>query len=70
LGQTTGLFLLLYGCFRSVVEFSREPDQQLGLLALGLSMGQWLCLPMIIAGVILYFCAKSKLFNSSLLEDA
>ena len=69
MGQTTGLCLLLYGCFRFIVEFSREPDQQLGLLAFGLSMGQWLCLPMIITGVILYFCAKSKLFSSSLPID-
>jgi len=36
--------------FRFGVEFTREPDGFLGLLALGLSMGQWLSLPMIMAG--------------------
>jgi phosphatidylglycerol:prolipoprotein diacylglycerol transferase len=32
------------------VEFAREPDDFLGLLAMGLSMGQWLSLPMILVG--------------------
>ena len=40
-----------YGTFRFLVEFTRQPDDFLGLLALGLSMGQWLSLPMIVAGV-------------------
>jgi phosphatidylglycerol:prolipoprotein diacylglycerol transferase len=44
-----------YGIFRFVAEFFREPDSHLGLLSLGLSMGQWLCVPMILAGVVLYF---------------
>jgi phosphatidylglycerol:prolipoprotein diacylglycerol transferase len=46
-----GLFLAGYGCFRFIVEFYREPDAHLGVLSLGMSMGQWLCLPMIISGV-------------------
>lgn len=49
-GAISGLFLLGYGCFRFIAEFAREPDNFLGLLSLGLSMGQWLSLPMIIAG--------------------
>jgi phosphatidylglycerol:prolipoprotein diacylglycerol transferase len=53
LGQVSGLFLLGYGTFRSLAEFAREPDSFLGLLSLGLSMGQWLSLPMIIFGVYL-----------------
>jgi phosphatidylglycerol:prolipoprotein diacylglycerol transferase len=40
-----------YGVLRFGVEFTREPDGFLGLLALGLSMGQWLSLPMVLAGV-------------------
>jgi phosphatidylglycerol:prolipoprotein diacylglycerol transferase len=39
---------------RFVAEFFREPDSFLGVLALGLSMGQWLCLPMIAAGAALW----------------
>jgi len=49
-GAVSGAFLLGYGLFRFAVEFTREPDGFLGLLALGLSMGQWLSLPMIIVG--------------------
>ncbi len=51
LGAVSGLFLVGYGTFRFLVEFTREPDDFLGLLALGLSMGQWLSIPMIVAGV-------------------
>jgi len=36
-----------------MAEFAREPDAFLGLLGLGLSMGQWLSLPMIALGVYL-----------------
>lgn len=51
LGAVSALFLIGYGSFRFLAEFSREPDDFLGLLALGFSMGQWLSLPMIIAGL-------------------
>ena len=50
LGAVSAVFLLGYGAFRFVVEYTREPDRFLGLLALGLSMGQWLSVPMIVAG--------------------
>ncbi len=50
-GAVGGLFLLGYGCFRFFVEFFREPDAHLGLLSLGMSMGQWLCVPMILTGL-------------------
>ncbi|MGH8222736.1 MAG: prolipoprotein diacylglyceryl transferase [Woeseiaceae bacterium] len=49
-GRISGLFLAGYGVLRFLVEFTREPDAHLGLLALGLSMGQWLSFPMIAAG--------------------
>ena len=51
MGAVSGLFLIGYGTFRFLVEFTREPDDFLGLLALGLSMGQWLSLPMIFIGI-------------------
>jgi phosphatidylglycerol:prolipoprotein diacylglycerol transferase len=53
-GAVSALFLMGYGVFRFIAEFAREPDDFLGLLALNLSMGQWLSLPMIAAGVALY----------------
>ncbi len=51
--QTSGVFLIGYGFFRFLVEFAREPDRFLGTLSLGLSMGQWLSLPMIVFGLYL-----------------
>lgn len=50
-GAVSGLFLICYGLFRFMVEYTREPDRFLGFLALGFTMGQWLSLPMIAAGV-------------------
>ena len=49
-GAVSGLFMLGYGVFRFLVEFTREPDAFLGFLALGLTMGQWLSIPLIITG--------------------
>lgn len=50
-GAISALFLLGYGGFRFIAEYTREPDTYLGLLKLGFSMGQWLSLPMILAGI-------------------
>ena len=50
-GAVSGVFLVSYGVLRFLVEFTREPDNFLGLLALNLSMGQWLSLPMILGGI-------------------
>jgi phosphatidylglycerol---prolipoprotein diacylglyceryl transferase len=54
LGQVSGAFLVGYGVLRFTAEYFREPDSFLGILALGLSMGQWLCVPMVVAGVWLW----------------
>jgi phosphatidylglycerol:prolipoprotein diacylglycerol transferase len=53
-GAVSALFLIGYGVFRFVAEFAREPDAFLGYLAMGLTMGQWLCLPMIAGGLWLF----------------
>jgi phosphatidylglycerol---prolipoprotein diacylglyceryl transferase len=62
LGQVSMLFLLGYGVFRFIVEFAREPDDFLGLLAMHMSMGQWLSLPMIVIGAVgfVYVGRKSR----------
>ena len=52
-GAVSGLFLIGYGSLRFLVEFTREPDDFLGLLSLGMSMGQWLSVPMIVTGIAL-----------------
>jgi phosphatidylglycerol---prolipoprotein diacylglyceryl transferase len=52
-GALSGVFLIGYGIARSVAELFREPDSFLGFLAFGLTMGQWLSLPLIVVGLIL-----------------
>ena len=59
-GQVAAAFLMGYGCLRFFAEFFREPDDFLGLLSLGLSMGQWLCLPMVVVGAILWLFAQRR----------
>lgn len=54
-GSVSGLFLLCYGLFRFVVEFFRQPDEQLGLFGDMISMGQILSLPMIVLGALIIF---------------
>jgi phosphatidylglycerol:prolipoprotein diacylglycerol transferase len=58
----SGVFLVLYGTFRFLVEFVRMPDLQVGYLAWGwLTMGQALSLPMIvIGGVLLTYAYNSR----------
>ncbi|MGL4859721.1 MAG: prolipoprotein diacylglyceryl transferase, partial [Enterobacteriaceae bacterium] len=56
MGAVSGLFLFFYGCFRYLVEFCREPDEQLGLFLHGaISMGQMLSLPMVIIGALIIY---------------
>ncbi len=64
-GTVSGVFLLGYGVFRALVEFVREPDFQVGMIGGLMSMGQLLCLPMIVGGFILvYLAAENKLVHS------
>jgi phosphatidylglycerol:prolipoprotein diacylglycerol transferase len=61
-GKLVGIFLLGYGICRFLVEFIREPDQQLIAFtqATHLHMGQWLSLPMIFGGAWLVATAKKR----------
>jgi len=56
--RQTNLFLISYGLIRLLTEFFREPDPQLGLLWLGLTMGQILCVLMIIVGACLLWTRR------------
>lgn len=49
-GFMSGLFFVLYGGVRFILEFFREPDEHLGFIIQNLSMGQLLCIPMILFG--------------------
>ncbi len=62
-GQVAAVFLIGYGVFRFIAEYFREPDDFLGILSLGMSMGQWLCIPMIVAGVLMWvWCGKRQAY--------
>lgn len=63
-GMTTGLFFLLYGVGRFFLEYTREPDAHLGLVWQGFSMGQILCLPMILLGLFfILFSKKNTIYH-------
>jgi phosphatidylglycerol:prolipoprotein diacylglycerol transferase len=55
LGLASGVFLIGYGVFRSIVEFFREPDAHLGLYFSFISKGQILSIPMILAGIFIIY---------------
>ena len=63
IGGISALFLIGYGSFRFLVEYTRQPDANLNLLALGLSMGQWLSLPMIVIGFWMLYQAYQHRFE-------
>jgi phosphatidylglycerol:prolipoprotein diacylglycerol transferase len=60
IGFLSGIFLTLYGLIRFSLEFFREPDAQLGFLFAGATMGQLLCIPMIIAGITILIWSGRK----------
>jgi len=60
----SGVFALGYGSFRFFIEFFREPDQQIGLIAFEwLTMGQLLSVPMAAGGILLLFLSYNKQKN-------
>lgn len=59
-GLLFGVFMMLYGLFRFVVEFFREPDAQLGFLLRGATMGQLLSIPLILLGAYFVWRATTR----------
>ena len=59
-GLIAGIFAMLYGLFRSLVELVRVPDAQIGYLSFGTTMGMWLSAPMVLAGLALAIYAWRK----------
>jgi phosphatidylglycerol:prolipoprotein diacylglycerol transferase len=61
IGAVSGLFLIGYGSFRFIGEFARTPDDGIfGLMTFGISMGQWLSLPMILVGIAMMVWAIKR----------
>ena len=53
------LFLIFYSIFRFLIEFTREPDEHLGLLFLNLSMGQLISILVFFIGILLWQSKKN-----------
>ena len=63
-GLISALFLILYSIFRFIIEFSREPDAQLGFIMIYFTMGQIISVFTFLAGIYLYYLKYGK-SNSS-----
>ncbi len=59
-GSISMFFLIFYGIFRFIIEFFREPDLQMGYYLNFLTMGQILCLLMIVSGLLLFLIKNRK----------
>ena len=60
-GELIALYGFLYGLFRFILEFFREPDMQLGFVCCGwMSMGQVLSLVMMAAAIVLYWYLRRR----------
>ncbi len=59
-GVLSGLFLIFYSTFRIIVEFYRQPDIHIGLFAEIFTMGQILCIPMLLIGIYLIYYSNKK----------
>ena len=58
-GIVSSCFLIFYGLIRFIIEFYRQPDAHIGYVAFdSLSMGQILCLPMILIGMIMFIYSR------------
>lgn len=69
-GFMTGLFFVLYGVFRFILEFFREPDEYLGFVLGPFSMGQVLCVPMVLFGVWLIIKSSPRSVIKRIKEGA
>ena len=68
-GRTAGLFVMLYSLFRFGVEFTREPDVQIGFIAFGwLTMGQLLSLILLLCGVAIWTLAHRRPAGQDILQ--
>jgi len=59
-GRVASLFLMGYGIARFMVEWVREPDEQLGFIMGTLTMGQVLSLPLILLGIVIFWISRQN----------
>jgi len=59
-GLISSLFIIFYSFFRFILEFFREPDNHIGLLAYDLTLGQFISILFLISGIFLYLLKKNE----------
>lgn len=59
-GFLTGVFMVGYALSRAIVELFRQPDAHLGVLSAGMTMGQWLSVPMVLGGLYLIIASRRE----------
>jgi len=59
-GLISAIFLIFYSLFRFMIEFFRNPDPQIGYMALNLTLGQFISIIFLILGAILFFYKKNE----------
>ena len=58
-GIISSCFLIFYGLIRFIIEYYRQPDAHIGYVAFdSLSMGQILCIPMIVIGIFMFIYSR------------
>ena len=57
-GSISALFLIFYSIFRFLIEFTREPDTQIGYILFNLTLGQLLCFLFFMFGLFLFYKKK------------
>ena len=63
-GTVSAMFVLLYGCFRILMEQFREPDAHMGFFFFHLTMGLILSLPLIVLGVAVLWLVWRQKFKA------
>lgn len=67
-GMVFGTFLILIFGFRFLIEFVKESqtdNDSMVDVSTGLNTGQWLSVPLVLAGIILIFLARKKSFEEA-----
>ena len=64
-----GVFLFGYGLSRIFIELFREPDNHIGFMIGSTTIGQWLSIPLVLAGIYFISCAKPKIEDNKIIHE-
>ena len=68
-GLLMGVFLFGYGLSRIFIELFREPDNHIGFMIGSTTIGQWLSIPLVLAGIYFISCAKPKIEDNKIIHE-